>query len=270
MARATVGGIGLEYLLEGEGPRTAVLLNGIAMTVAHWKPVADRLVAAGWRVLMHDMRGQTLSDKPEGICSLELHARDLAGLMDSLGLEVAHVIGTSYGAEVALTYARDFPARCLSVASICGVSEYDAVLGAAVRAWKATALLDPRAFYRTILPWNYSAGYIAANAELLAKREDGVAALPRRWFEAFASLCDAFLAIDLTGDLGRIRCPCLALAATEDILKGPAYSRIIAAGVPGARYEEIAGSGHAAVLERPEAVANALLRFLPPSGEPVR
>lgn len=245
-----------------------VLLNGIAMTLGHWKPVVDRLVSAGYRVLCHDMRGQLLSDRPAGPYSLERHASDLAGLMNELGLDKACVIGTSYGAEVALTFARDYPKRCLGLVSIDGVSEYDTVLGAAVESWKAAALSDPRVFYKAIIPWNYSAPYIAAHRDILAEREDRVASLPRDYFEAFGCLCDAFLAIDLTKDLGSIVCPTLVLAGGADILKPPVYSMIISNGIPGSSYQEIPGAGHAVVIEQPEAVAGALLAFL--SEIPVR
>jgi 3-oxoadipate enol-lactonase len=262
MARCMVGDAGLEYRLEGSGRPVVVLLNGIAMSMSHWKPVSDTLVAAGYRVLLHDMRGQLQSDKPPGPYSLELHARDLASLMDQVVVSTAHIVGTSYGAEVALTFARDFPGRCLSVTAIDGVSEFDGVLGAAVDAWKAAALADPRVFYKTIIPWNYSAAFITANREMLAKREDVVAALPREYFEAFARLCDAFMAIDLTKDLGRISCPCLVMVGGHDILKRPAYSRQIANAVSGASYMEITGAGHAVVLEQPQAVSKGLLDFL--------
>lgn len=261
MPRAVVEGVGLEYRLEGTGPQTVVLLNGIAMSIAHWKPLAARLVEAGYRVLMHDFRGQLLSERPAPPYSFEQHAQDLAGLLSQLDIGAAHIVGTSYGAEVALTFARDFPQRCLSVVSIDGASEYDAVLGAAVESWKAAALSDPRVFYRAIKPWNYSAAYLQANGAALDAREAAIVSLPRDWFESFAGLCDAFLAIDLTKDLGRIHCPCLVIVAGADILKGPAYAHIIQQGVAGAQYAEIPGAGHAVVIEQPEAVADALIPF---------
>lgn len=262
MPRAVVNGVGLEYLTEGSGAETVALLNGIAMSIAHWKPVADRLAEAGYRVVMHDLRGQLLSERPAGPYSFEEHARDLAALLGRLGVGKAHVVGTSYGAEVALTFARDFPGMCASVTSVDGVTEYDAVLGAAIEAWKTAALADPRAFYKSLIPWNYSAGYIAGHKDFLAAREDAVATMPRGYFEAFGRLCDAFMNIDLTKDLGKIRCPCLAAVADGDILKPRRYSRIIADGVPGAVYGEIAGSGHAVVVEKPDELAATLLRFL--------
>lgn len=266
MPRMTVDGVGLEYLLEGTGGEAVVLLNGIAMTIAHWKPVAAALSAAGYKVLSHDMRGQMLSEWPAGEYSLSLHARDLASMMRGLGIAKAHIVGTSYGAEVAMTFAIEHPQMCASVVSIDGVSEYDEVLGSAVESWKSAALSDARVFYRSLMPWNYSASFLKANAEILAKREDAIAAMPRAWFEAFARLCDSFMAIDLTKDLGKIRCPALALVAEEDILKGPKYSRIIADGISGAEYGVIPGAGHAVVIERPDAVAARLLEFLRAAG----
>lgn len=262
MQKIEVDGVALACQIEGSGSETVVLLNGIAMTMSHWKPVADRLLAAGYRVLLHDMRGQLLSGRPDGPYSLELHARDLACLMATLGIENAHIAGTSYGAEAGLCFARDFPRRCLSLTCIDGVSEYDAVLGTAVESWKAAALSDPRVFYKAIIPWNYSAAYIVSHKEFLADREGKVASLPPDYFVAFSRLCDAFLAIDLTKDLGSIRCATMALVGSADILKPPFYSRVIANGIPGCRYQELSGAGHAVVLEQPEAVADALLGFL--------
>jgi 3-oxoadipate enol-lactonase len=262
MARAILDGVGLEYQVTGDGPETVFLLNGIAMSISHWKPIVERLVAEGYRVVAHDFRGQLLSDRPVMPYSLSLHARDLAGLMHLLDIKRAHIMGTSYGAEVALTFALEYPALCASVASIDGVSEYDAVLGAAVESWKAAALADPRVFYKAILPWNYSAAYLAANREVLTKREEAIAGLPRDWFEAFARLCDAFMEIKLTDSLYSITCPALVVVAERDILKHKGYSDIIASRLRYALYEKISDAGHAVVIEQPDAVATIMVNFL--------
>lgn len=260
MERFTTEGCGLAYEMTGPGPRTVALLNGIAMSVSHWKPITGRLAAAGFRVLAHDMRGQLLSDKP-GDYSLEGHARDLAALMDRLGIPRLHVLGTSYGAEVGLAFARDFPDRVESLVLVDGVSETDALLSAAVESWSRAARTDPGLFYRTILPWNYSAGYIAANREALDRREAVIRSLPPEYFEAFAGLCEAFLRIDLTKDLGRIRSPALVIVAEKDILKHRGFAEILVRGIPGALLTEIPGAGHAVAVENPDAVADAALGF---------
>jgi 3-oxoadipate enol-lactonase len=272
--RAAVNGVELSYEIvqgggaapgaAGGGVEWVVLLNGIAMSIAHWKPLVERLPAR-CRFLLHDFRGQLLSPDAPGVPgarSLEDHVADLAALMDALEVPRAHVVGTSYGAEVAMLFAVRHPGRTASLVSIDGVSELDPLLKAAVEGWKAAALADPVAFYRTTIPWNYSSAYLAANAEALARREAVITALPRGWFTSFAGLCDAFLRIDLTKDLHRVSCPTLVLVAGNDILKGERFARIIADHIRGARLRVISGAGHAVVVERPAEVAAAVAGFL--------
>ena len=262
MPKAKVDGISIHYELSGDGSEVVVLLNGIAMSVGNWSPVVEAIVASGRRVLCHDFRGQMLSERGAGPYSLRAHAEDLASLMRGLGIEIAHIVGTSYGGEVALEFALAHPAMTTSLSVIDSVSYADPMLVAAVEGWKACALADPVAFYRSIIAGNYSAEYIGENKAELAKREKAIASLSRQWFEDFAGLCDAFLAIDLRGRLGPIAAPTLVVWAEKDILKGESYSRAIAAEIEGARLLCIPGSGHAVAMERPTALAETLLDFI--------
>jgi len=214
----------------------------------------------GTPCLCHDFRGQTLSGKPAGPYSLEMHADDLAALMDGLGMARGHIVGTSYGSEVAMEFAIKYPERCASLVVIDGVSELDPVLEGAAVSWMESAKVDPRVFYKAMLPWTYSAGFIAANRESLAAREDGVAGLPRLWFDGFVELCEAFLAIDITPRLSRIHCPTTVIVGEEDILKPVKFSEIIARGIPGATMNVIPGAGHAVVIEQPARVAEEVWR----------
>lgn len=262
MPKIEARGATLHYELWGEEGEVIALLNGIAMSVGNWRPVADLLTAAGYRVLCHDFRGQMLSQRGSGPYSLRGHAEDFASLLGKLGLDRAHVMGTSYGGEVGLEFALAFPGRAASLAIFDSVAATDPLLTAAVEGWKACALADPRAFYRSIIAWNYSSEYIGAHRDELLKREDAIASLPRVWFEDFAALCDAFLAIDLEPRIGAIAVPTLVAWAEADILKGERYSRAVAERIPGALARSIPGSGHAVAMERPEAVARTMLDFL--------
>ena len=263
MPRATVGRAALEYELSGTGPECIVFLNGIAMSIAHWAPISGPL-SARYRTLLHDFQGQLKSPRAPGAPKLRLedHGEDLRGLLALLGIGRVHLVGTSYGAEVAMLFAAAFPDATASLTVIDGVSELDPLLRAAAESWKAAALCDPVVFYRTIVPWNYSAAYIEANAEALSRREAAVAALPRGYFQDFAALCDAFLALDITPRLGDISCPALVLVAEKDILKHAGFARIIAEGIPRAGMRVIPGAGHAVVIEKPDAVRAEIERFL--------
>lgn len=62
--------------------------------------------------------------------------------------------------------------------------------------------------------------------------------------------------------LAAIRCPTLVLVGDADALTPPERSRELAAGIPGARLVVVPDCGHLSTLERPEAVNEALVRWL--------
>ena len=73
---------------------------------------------------------------------------------------------------------------------------------------------------------------------------------------------------DSRPDLGKIKCPALVLGAVEDQIMPPALLEELAAGIPRATLVMVEASGHAAMLEQPEAVTDALHVWL--TGEPRR
>jgi pimeloyl-ACP methyl ester carboxylesterase len=254
-------GIEFSWDIQGNTGEPLVFLNGIAMTISHWTPVIKKL-KNNYRILLHDFRGQLLSGKPEGEYSLEMHADDLLVIMDETGFESAHLVGTSYGSEVAMVFALKYPERCKSLTLIDGVSELDAVLEAAVDSWKLAALIDPRLFYRTLIPWNYSPEYLKEHRQKMREREEIIVQLPPEYFKAFARLCDAFSRINLTPYIHKINCPVLVVVGELDILKHLRFSEIIKKEIPNSRLEIVAGSGHAVVIEKPKETAWLIDSFL--------
>jgi pimeloyl-ACP methyl ester carboxylesterase len=90
----------------GEGPAIVLVHAGICdsgMWDAQWTALA-----AGHRLVRHDMRGFGRSPMPAGAYS---HARDLIAVMDAAGLTEAALVGTSLGGRVALEVALAHPER---------------------------------------------------------------------------------------------------------------------------------------------------------------
>jgi 3-oxoadipate enol-lactonase len=75
-------------------------------------------------------------------------------------------------------------------------------------------------------------------------------------------LLEAFLAFNVTAELGRIKLPTLIASAERDLLKPPRYGEIMHRAIPGSEYHLIPGSGHVAVLERAAEVNTLILGFL--------
>jgi len=109
MPRVEVNGVNLYYVEEGEG-FPLLLIHAWPTDHAIWMfqlPV----FSDHFRTIAVDLRGFGRSDKSEGSMTIEQFSRDLAGLMDKLGIEKAHIAGISLGGAVAKQFALDYPER---------------------------------------------------------------------------------------------------------------------------------------------------------------
>ncbi len=243
---------------------TVVFLNGVMASYGSWRGMVPAFRKAGYRILLHDFRGQLLSAKPKGPYRFSDHAADLLALLRALGREKPHLVGTSYGGEVGMRFCADHPDAAASLTIIDSVSELDPVLEGLVEGW-ITLLRggDRKAFFRAAVPVLYSERFIRENRAMLREREEGFAKLPDDYFTGQEILYRTFLDdLPFTDDLPRIRVPSLVLCGTEDILKPPKFSRIIADHIPGAEYLLVPGAGHVAIFEKERELVSAILGFL--------
>jgi len=96
------GGLRLHWAEMGETTDIApiVLLHGINDSHLSWKLVAP-LLAVHRRVLMPDLPGCGLSDRPDASYALAWHAQVIADWLSQLGLQSADFVGHSFGGGVA-------------------------------------------------------------------------------------------------------------------------------------------------------------------------
>lgn len=120
MPRVKVGDINMYYEVHGKG-EPLVFINGCHMCAAllyRHIPVFAR----EYRVITFDNRGTGKSDAPDIPYSLEMMAKDLAGLLDVIGIEKAHFAGYSMGARIAEEVALSYPERVNSIILACPVT----------------------------------------------------------------------------------------------------------------------------------------------------
>ena len=109
-----VGSVNLHVIDEGSGP-AVVLLHGFPDSSRLWRHQIPALVEAGFRVIAPDLRGFGASDKPQKpeAYALPVLCADLAGLLDALHVERAHVVGHDWGAGLGWIFASVMPERVL-------------------------------------------------------------------------------------------------------------------------------------------------------------
>jgi pimeloyl-ACP methyl ester carboxylesterase len=108
-SQMTVSG-GTQYVrIGGKGP-AVLLLHGFGDTGDMWVPLADALVK-DHAVIVPDLRGMGLSSHPEGGYEKVAQARDLAAILDQLGLQDMALVTHDIGNMVGYAFAALFPQR---------------------------------------------------------------------------------------------------------------------------------------------------------------
>ena len=170
MPRIAFNNTNLYYELHGPEDRDVIVLsNGIMMSTASWY-FQTKVLAQHFRVLLYDCRGMWQSDHPDGPYSMELHADDLAGLLDALAIEKAHIAGISYGSEISLMFSLKYPQKTQSLIVIDGVSEVPLLLKLQSYPWMiAGEKNDAELLFHTSIFLNFGEDYLVRNEALLSR-----------------------------------------------------------------------------------------------------
>jgi len=114
-----VGDLAFPVVDSGEGP-AVLLLHGFPDSRHLWRYQIPALADAGFRVLAPDLRGFGDAPKPTGVGAYRLSTviDDLTGLLDTLGVATAHVVGHDWGGTVAWVFAGRHPERTRSVTGL--------------------------------------------------------------------------------------------------------------------------------------------------------
>src|SRR5215472_16459420 len=119
---------GTQYVrVGGQGP-AVLLLHGFGDTGNMWVPLAEALVK-DHTVIVPDLRGMGLSSHPEGGYEKTAQARDMAAILDALGIQEIAVVTHDIGYMVGFAFAALYPQRVtkwvVMDASLPGIGHWD-------------------------------------------------------------------------------------------------------------------------------------------------
>jgi len=254
----TPDGVHLAVATIGDGPplvKAANWLNHIEYdwTSPIWSPLLVRL-AADFRLIRYDERGNGLSDWDVADISFEAFVRDLETVVDALGLDRFALLGISQGAAASVAYAVRHPERVSHLVlfggfpvgwrkrgNVAEIAVREALLTLVREGWGQDNPAFRQVFTSRMVP--------DATREEMQWFNDlqRVSASP----ENAARIIDANSYIDVVDLLPRVTAPTLVLHSRGDASVPFEQGRMLAHGISGARFVALESRNHLVLSHEP-------------------
>lgn len=273
--------------LRESGPRdravrgTVVFIHGFPFNGSMWEPQLGAL-PDGWRGLAPDLRGFGASPlngdadtvpsgrwlgggvarADEPVLTMARLADDVADIIEHEGAGPAVVCGLSMGGYVAFELLRRHPeqVRGLVLADTRAAADSDEAKENRLITAQTARSSGTRPLATAMIPQLVARTTREESPELVDRVRTMILETPVT--TVVGALAGMACRHDSTGDLPGIRVPTLVVAGEEDAITPPDGAREMADAIPGAQLHVIAGAGHIANLERPDAFNAALNGFL--------
>jgi pimeloyl-ACP methyl ester carboxylesterase len=255
-ALATLPDTRLWYWDTGGDGAPLVLIHPATGSGLIWGYQQPAFAKAGYRVIGYSRRSYYGSDPLQkdrpGIASADLH-----NLVEFLGIEKFHAVGSAAGGGVAADYAVSHPDRLLSLVINSNPAASDAGFsdGEIVKVYQS---LRPKGFaempadFRELSP-SYRAANPAGVKLWLELEHKAVTSNPFRQ-PAANRITEA--------TLNRLQVPTLLITGEADLYSPPAIMRMVAAKIPNSEVAIIREAGHSSYWEQPDAFNSTVLDFL--------
>lgn len=258
----TINSAHLHFEDTGEGPETIVFIHGLMLASESYEAQREAFQSR-YRVVTFDLRGQGRSSKTRNGLDLDSLAADTAALIEKLSCSPCHLVGFSMGAFIAMRIAARCPELVRSLALI-GPSA-DAEDPANLRRYslliRLVSILGPRPVAGHLMRILFGDTYLQAREhEVERKRWLMVLKnLPRALHRAAAASAGRSA---INGELSQIKVPTLVVSGEEDRPISPARARAVSAGIEGSVFVAFAKTGHAVMIEQPQAFNRVFGAFL--------
>jgi 3-oxoadipate enol-lactonase len=268
MPDARINGVRIWYQETGEG-EPVIQIHGAGF--GHFNfATATPILSRSFRCIDFDMRGYGESERPFQNYSMEVWADDVAGLMDYLSLDSAHIHGTSMGGMVAQQFAAKYPNRTRRLVINCSAAKLDYAGVLTFRGWIDIAdrfgvgsrtlaeLIAMQALSRRYLDGPDGRRAVDMIQDILGKCNR---------VDVFKRACQAMIDMDLRPLLPKITAPTLVIGGDEDIMtpwqqgESGGGQDYIAQHIKGAKKHVIKGSNHSTLFDGTEENCRVVAAF---------
>jgi 3-oxoadipate enol-lactonase len=255
-ARFRLGsGIEIAYRIDRSGTINVgarpwlVFAHALGCDLGQWEPQIAKFAPA-FNILRYDLRGHGESSAPKSGYGFDLHAEDLRGMLDAIGITQAHFVGSSLGGVIGQFAALRFPLRIATPEIKRQMLETSQQMREAAGAPTALQAMLTLAFTNLFRTRSVEA-VTAISRALRSTPVDGYVGCAR-----------ALAEVDLTARLTSINCPVAVIAGAGDRHMPAILGEEIARAVPGARLRVLPNAANLMNVEQADAVNTVLADFL--------
>jgi pimeloyl-ACP methyl ester carboxylesterase len=254
----------LHVLDIGEGP-ALVLLHAFPCDGRMWLPVAEALAEVGWRVLVPDLPGFGSSPLPSDEPGLDVVAAQVVEMLEGSDVDRAVLAGVSLGGYVTMAILRARPDLVAGVVLCDTKATADAEPARANRERLATLVLaspeeSGRILEQAVLPGLLGDTTRASRPEVVERVRawlDDASAESVAWYQRAMAARPESLTV-----LAASPVPTLVVWGDEDALSSREEQDLMLSAAVDADLVVVSGAGHLANVEDPQAVIDALHRYL--------
>jgi pimeloyl-ACP methyl ester carboxylesterase len=260
MGMINANGVQLFAEQAGKGD-DVIFISGLADEGACW---VDQVAGLSdrWRITTFDNRGVGQSEAPAGEYRIASFAQDTAALMDALGIERAHVVGSSMGGAIAQELALAHPGKVRSLVLNGTYCRGDHFFREVIRSWEWAARKSDnlRDFLNVVNLWCFAPKIY--NDGTMEEWLTAAEASPNaQSVDAFCRSADALIEHDTYDRVGAISVPTLVTVGELDLCLPERFGRELAGRIPGAQFKVIEQQGHQPFQEGPAEYNELLARF---------
>lgn len=262
MPKVSVNGLKLYYEIAGDGA-PVVLIPGFAAGRWIWfKQTAE--LARNFRVIIFDPRGVSASDKPEGPQTITLLADDVAHLLETIGVERAHIVGASFGGFVAQEFALKYPEMTRKLVLCCtsfGGPNHIVPSAETLQALASTKGLNSEERMRANLLLAFTPEYVRTQVAEVDRivRLRATNEVPEH---IYLSQLQAAMSFNTESRLEEIKSPTLVLSGDADVIVPVQNSRNLVKKIPGAEIRIVTGGSHTFFIEQAGEFNHIVTEFL--------
>ncbi|WP_025724891.1 alpha/beta fold hydrolase [Acholeplasma granularum] len=252
------------YDIKGEG-NPVLILNGIMMSTKSWEPFVHT-ISNNFMLIRLDFLDQGQSDSYETDYTQTVQVDLVKALLDHLNIDKVHLVGISYGGEVALQFALKYPNKLDRLIIYNSVAYTTKTLALTGHKWNEYAeSRDTLNYYEATIPVIYSKEFNNKKAEWMANRKQILtngAFKDTNFLDRMIRLTNSAENYDIRNNIKDITTPVMIVGAEDDYLTPLVHQRILNNNLPNSRLVILPNVGHASMYEVPEIFTTILIGFL--------